>query len=190
MKNSNDTIGDRTRDLPACSAVPQPTAPQRTPNNDSRCSNYQQLQPSQHYDWEASELCWVSRKIATENGQHYPLERALHKNKLHGNIDFYTSCTVARKSLVQYSNQMHIMYKVLPTTGHEGLEGEQIYSSTLPSTSALDGGWVVNATPRPLYPRERPGTHCTGGWVGPRACLDGCGKSRPHWDSIPGPSSP
>jgi hypothetical protein len=26
-------------------------------------------------------------------------------------------------------------------------------------------GWVVNATPRPLYPRERPGTHCIGGWV-------------------------
>ena len=24
MKNSNDTIGNRTRDLPACSAVPQP----------------------------------------------------------------------------------------------------------------------------------------------------------------------
>ena len=41
-------------------------------------------------------------------------------------------------------------------------------------------GWVVNATPRPLYPRERPGTHCTGRWVGPRAGLDGCGKSRLH----------
>jgi hypothetical protein len=27
MKNSNDTIGNRTRDLPACSAVPQSTAP-------------------------------------------------------------------------------------------------------------------------------------------------------------------
>ena len=27
-----------------------------------------------------------------------------------------------------------------------------------------------------LYPRERPGTHCTGGWVGPRAGLDRCGK--------------
>jgi hypothetical protein len=40
-------------------------------------------------------------------------------------------------------------------------------------------GWVVNATPQPLYPRERPGTHCTGGWVGPRAGQDGCGKSRP-----------
>jgi hypothetical protein len=29
MKNSNDTIGNRTRDVPACSAVPQPTAPPR-----------------------------------------------------------------------------------------------------------------------------------------------------------------
>ena len=30
-------------------------------------------------------------------------------------------------------------------------------------------GWVVNATPRLLYPLERPGTHRIGGWVGPRA---------------------
>ena len=30
MKNSNDTIENRTRDLPAYSAVPQPTAPPRT----------------------------------------------------------------------------------------------------------------------------------------------------------------
>ena len=40
-------------------------------------------------------------------------------------------------------------------------------------------GWVVNATPRPLYPRERPGTHCIGGWVVFRASLDRCGKSAP-----------
>jgi hypothetical protein len=32
MKNSNNTIGNRTRDLPACSAVPQPTAPPLAPN--------------------------------------------------------------------------------------------------------------------------------------------------------------
>jgi len=31
MKNFNDTIGNRTRDLPVCSALPQPTAPRRTP---------------------------------------------------------------------------------------------------------------------------------------------------------------
>jgi hypothetical protein len=29
MKNSNNTIRNRTRDLSACSAVPQPTAPPR-----------------------------------------------------------------------------------------------------------------------------------------------------------------
>ena len=40
-----------------------------------------------------------------------------------------------------------------------------------------------------LYPRKIPGIHCTGGWVGPRAGLDRCGKSRLHRDSIPGPSS-
>ena len=28
-----------------------------------------------------------------------------------------------------------------------------------------------------LPPGKRPGTHCTGGWVGPRAGLYGCGKS-------------
>jgi hypothetical protein len=32
--------------------------------------------------------------------------------------------------------------------------------------------WVVSFTPRPFY----PGTHCTGGWVGPRTGLDGVEK--------------
>ena len=32
---------------------------------------------------------------------------------------------------------------------------KQSYSSTLSLTSALDGGWVVNATPRPLYPGKK-----------------------------------
>ena len=56
--------------------------------------------------------------------------------------------------------------------------GVDIY---LYSFSNLGVRWkgVVNATPRPLYPRERLDTHCTGGWVGLRAGLDGCGKSRP-----------
>jgi hypothetical protein len=39
----------------------------------------------------------------------------------------------------------------------------------------------VRSASRPgcLYPLERPGTHCTEGWVGPGAGLDRCGKSRP-----------
>ena len=70
-----------------------------------------------------------------------------------------------------------------PTTGHENPEVEQMYSSTLPSTSTLDEGRVVNATPRPLYPLgKRHGTRCIGIWVGPRAGLDGCGNP---W-SLPG----
>jgi len=40
--------------------------------------------------------------------------------------------------------------------------------------------WGVSVTPRPaLYHRERPSTHCTGGWVGSRAGLDRCGKISP-----------
>jgi hypothetical protein len=41
-----------------------------------------------------------------------------------------------------------------------------------------------------LPPGKRPGTHCIGGSVGPRASLEGYGKSGLHRDSIPGPSSP
>jgi hypothetical protein len=53
--------------------------------------------------------------------------------------------------------------KAHPRTGHEGPEGEQMYSSTIPSTSVLDGGgW---STPRPG--RFTPGTRCIGWATGP-----------------------
>jgi hypothetical protein len=35
-----------------------------------------------------------------------------------------------------------------------------------------------------------PGKTRIGGWVGPRAGLDECGKSPPHQEPIPGPCSP
>ena len=43
--------------------------------------------------------------------------------------------------------------------------------------------------PAALPPGKRPDTHFAGGWVGLRAGLDGCGKSRSYRNSIPGPSS-
>jgi len=51
-------------------------------------------------------------------------------------------------------------------------------------------GWVVSITLRPHFsPLERPGTHFTEGWVGPRAGLDGRKiSSPPGFD--PRPSSP
>ena len=73
-----------------------------------------------------------------------------------------------------------------PITCHEGPEGEKRCRSTLSLTSALDGGvWL---TPRPgrLTTGKETRYPFIGGWVGPRAALDGCGKSRPHRDSIPG----
>jgi hypothetical protein len=80
------------------------------------------------------------------------------------------------------NNGPHNKGEVHPITGHEGPEVEERYSSTLSLTSALDGGgWSM---PRPgRLPPGRPGTNCTGGWVGPRAGLDGCRKSRPYQDS-------
>jgi len=77
--------------------------------------------------------------------------------------------------------------KGYPRTVHEGPEGEYRCSCTFSLTSAPDGVggqrhfWT-------LYYRKRPGTYCIGGCVGPRDGLDGCGKSRPHRDSIPEPS--
>ena len=46
-------------------------------------------------------------------------------------------------------------------------------------TAALEGVSGQQHAPAVLYLRERPGTHCTGGWVGPSAGLEG-GNSRPN----------
>ena len=45
--------------------------------------------------------------------------------------------------------------KLRPRTAHEGTEGEKNYSSILSLTSALDGGEVINAKPRLLYPGKK-----------------------------------
>ena len=68
--------------------------------------------------------------------------------------------------------------KVHPRTGHEGPEREQKYSCTLSLISVLDGVGCQRHAPAAL-PRERPDTHCIGGWMGLRSGLEGCGKSRP-----------
>ena len=55
-------------------------------------------------------------------------------------------------------------------------------------TAALEVGEWSAVRPAALYPRERIGTHFTGGWVGPKAGLDGRKiSSQPGFD--PEPSS-
>jgi len=56
-------------------------------------------------------------------------------------------------------------------------------------TSALDGAGGQRHAPAALPPGKTADTHCTGRSVGPTADLDRCRKSRPHRNSIPGPSS-
>jgi hypothetical protein len=73
--------------------------------------------------------------------------------------------------------------KVHPCTGTEVLYrpyspwGEERYSSNLSWATALEGVEWSASGPRPLF---TPGKdHCTGGWLGPKAGLDRCEKSRP-----------
>ena len=87
-----------------------------------------------------------------------------------------------RKYLLKREHNFHTILsvkgkgkgKVHHRTGHEG---------------ARWGGWLA-LRPGHFTLGKRPVTHYTGGWVGPRAGLEGCGKSRVHRDSIPEPSSP
>jgi hypothetical protein len=85
--------------------------------------------------------------------------------------------------------QCNVSGKVQPITGLVAYRGSRGIALLILNLGARRG-WVISTTPRPLYPRERPGTHCTEGWVVPRAGLDVCEKSLTHRDSIPGPSSP
>jgi len=68
MKNSSDTIGNRTRDLPACSAVPQPTALPRAPD---RPWGFQEVEGPKFYNNQHIRLVRFS---ALRTGRLYPQE--------------------------------------------------------------------------------------------------------------------
>jgi hypothetical protein len=65
------------------------------------------------------------------------------------------------------------------TQRHEGVLGEWRYSSNHSLTSAQDGGEWSASSPGRFTPKERaPGTHCMGGWMGPRAVLNAVVKRK------------
>ena len=88
-----------------------------------------------------------------------------------------------------YIYQGKVKGNVHPKTGHDGPEGEKMHGSTLSLTSALDGVGRQRHAPAVFPSGKRTGTNFIEGWAGPRAGPDGCGKSLPHRDSIPRPSS-
>jgi hypothetical protein len=93
--------------------------------------------------------------------------------------------SVPPRRLLGSACQCHLSSVVLPHTPHifrfwqaiMAQRGVKVWLYSFFNLYARCGG-VVNATPWSLYPREKPGTHCIRGWVGPRAGLDGCGKPR------------
>ena len=70
MKNSNGTIGNRTRDLPACCAVPQPTAPPRLAPN---------------------KFTFKNKTFALNTGLRPVLRLGIFKRHLYNNMLFYTT---------------------------------------------------------------------------------------------------
>ena len=90
---------------------------------------------------------------------------------------------------IPYLKQLQIKVKVTPSHAYTGTEGRRRYNSNPSATSVLEGGgWSAPRSGR-FIPGKKPGTHCTK-WTELGARLNGHGKSRPHRDSIPGPSGP
>ena len=65
-------------------------------------------------------------------------------------------------------------------TGHEGPDVEYRYSPTFSLTSALDRGWMVKATPRPLYPPAKTQYPLYGRLGGPQGRSGRVLKISPH----------
>jgi hypothetical protein len=87
-----------------------------------------------------------------------------------------------------HSAEYKIKGTVCPWTGHDGPEG--VRGIALLFNLGARWEWVINLMTRQHYPRERPGTHCIGDWVDPRAGQDRYTKPRTYRDSIPGPFGP
>ena len=62
------------------------------------------------------------------------------------------------------------------------LRNERLVSYS--STFLVDGGGLSKARSRPLHPGGKHANYCKGRWMALRVCLDWCGKSCPHRDSI------
>jgi len=68
-------------------------------------------------------------------------------------------------STYRHATNPTIKVRFHPITGHEGPErGVRVYLYSFFNLGAR-WVWVVDTTPRPLYPRERPDTHIIGDWV-------------------------
>ena len=138
-----------------------------------------------HYQ-ELKMTCKPKRQVPQPATICINLELLKHPTNRTHNPQLHTRPTTCKpkRQIPQAAGRFH------PFTGHEGPQGQQRYSSTLFQTSALEGGEGSASRPGSTLPPGKTRYLFTGGRVGPRDGLDWCGKSRPHGDSVPGPSSP
>jgi hypothetical protein len=109
------------------------------------------------------------------------LQFAIFTPRLHEIVSWYLSARLCY-------NTWHIRVKKLKCivvralrlctgrTAHRGSRGIALLFLDHGTRRGVRG---QRRAPDALYPRERPGTHCTGGWEGPRDGLDRCGKYHP-----------
>ena len=98
---------------------------------------------------------------------------------------FIFSKTVLYKAMVKVT-PVQALRLCTGRTGHRGSRGIALPFHDHGTRRRLG----VSATPRPLFTPGKTRYPLYSRLGGPRAGLDRCGKSRPHRDSIPGPSSP
>jgi len=75
------------------------------------------------------------------------------------------------------------------STGHESTKGINTFLYSISNLGARWGGWSTPHSAR-FTSRKETRYPFRGGWGGPRACVDACGKFRPYRGSNPGPSNP
>jgi hypothetical protein len=115
-----------------------------------------------------SHIRWKQRKAIR-----WPYVLCHNSNRLTGSADGLSRGNSTRIFEIKWTPSWLIQVSS-PATRHRGACGERWYSSYSFTTSALDGGELSASRPgRAFTPGERTsGTHCTGGWVGPRAGLN------------------
>jgi hypothetical protein len=108
---------------------------------------------------------------------------AWHLSQFHYQMCFDRSVINPISCLVEHDIQCHqttnahihrsLKLKLFHYTPLRRLGGEEVQLLLILDLSNR-WGWVISVTPRPSFaPGKGPlGTHCTGGWVGPRAGLD------------------
>jgi hypothetical protein len=104
--------------------------------------------------WGPSRLLWTAPRV----NQHVFLTNFTWGKGLLTSFWYKAEETEVSLGMVKLKTK----HKVHPLTSHEGPEE---YCSTLSSTSVLDVGWMVNATPWSLYLQEinvMPMVHMTG----------------------------